>query len=155
LAAADGVVIRVENVDNSFAGKFVAIDHGGVVSRYLHNLENLVTVGQMVTRGQKIALVGQTGTTGTGQPHLHFDVKLDAETFDEYRRRFGTPSPGYLDPGSLGVGVPAESLVAGAIYAPHVRESSLGRGVKFYAAVGALGIIALGVGVGFLVKTLR
>ena len=55
-------------------GNTVAIDHGdGYVSKYGHNLTNLVSVGDKVESGQVIALVGNTGKS-TG-PHLHFEVQ--------------------------------------------------------------------------------
>lgn len=55
-------------------GNTVVIDHGdGYISKYGHNLTNLVSVGDEVESDQVIALVGNTGKS-TG-PHLHFEVQ--------------------------------------------------------------------------------
>jgi murein DD-endopeptidase MepM/ murein hydrolase activator NlpD len=62
-------------------GGYTQIDHGqGISTGYLHQSRRQVAVGDRVTRGQLIGLIGQTGRA-TG-PHLHwtlnwFEVKLD------------------------------------------------------------------------------
>jgi len=54
-------------------GSLIEINHGdGYVTRYGHNQRVLVAVGQTVTRGQAVALMGSTGRS-TG-PHVHFEV---------------------------------------------------------------------------------
>ena len=71
LAAAGGVVVTQEL--HPEYGNMVEIDHGnGVITRYAHASRVLVHRGDVVRRGQKIALVGTTGRS-TG-PHLHFEV---------------------------------------------------------------------------------
>jgi murein DD-endopeptidase MepM/ murein hydrolase activator NlpD len=73
-AAASGKVIFAD-VHPAY-GKMLEIDHGnGLVSRYAHCSSLLVKEGDLVIRGQRIAMVGTTGRS-TG-PHLHFEVRLN------------------------------------------------------------------------------
>jgi len=60
-------------------GNLVEVDHGGgLVTRYGHNAQNLVSAGEHIQAGQPLALVGNSGRS-TGA-HVHFEV-----------RRFGKP----------------------------------------------------------------
>ncbi|MEP4888516.1 MAG: M23 family metallopeptidase [Aliiglaciecola sp.] len=54
-------------------GHLVEIDHGnGLITRYGHNQGISVKIGDVVTKGQKIALMGSTGrSTGV---HVHYEV---------------------------------------------------------------------------------
>lgn len=62
-------------------GNLVEVSHGnGISTRYGHNERNLVTVGQMVTRGQPLSLMGSTGRS-TG-PHVHFEVLRGGHQID-------------------------------------------------------------------------
>jgi len=71
LAAADGTV-RFAGWNGGY-GYCIIIDHGsGIQTLYGHSSKLLVSSGQKVSRGEKIALVGTTGTS-TGN-HLHFEV---------------------------------------------------------------------------------
>lgn len=57
-------------------GQLVEVNHGnGYVTRYGHNKTNLVAVGDRVTKGDVIALMGNSGRS-TG-PHVHFEVLKD------------------------------------------------------------------------------
>jgi murein DD-endopeptidase MepM/ murein hydrolase activator NlpD len=65
-------------------GKLVEINHGkGYVTRYGHNKENLVQVGDTVKKGQVIAKIGTSGRS-TG-PHVHFEVLLNGHAVDPRR----------------------------------------------------------------------
>lgn len=62
-------------------GQLVEVNHGnGYVTRYAHNLSNLVSVGDKVERGQIIARLGDTGRA-TG-PNLHFEVLHNGRAVD-------------------------------------------------------------------------
>ncbi|HML37037.1 MAG TPA: peptidoglycan DD-metalloendopeptidase family protein [Bacillota bacterium] len=79
LAANAGTVIKA-GWNNSY-GNLVMIDHGGgIVTLYAHNSKLLVSTGDVVSRGQVIALVGSTGDA-TG-PHIHFEVRVNGEYQD-------------------------------------------------------------------------
>jgi murein DD-endopeptidase MepM/ murein hydrolase activator NlpD len=74
LAVGAGVVIW--SGERYGYGQLVEINHGnGYVTRYAHNVDNLVAVGDTVRRGQVIARMGDTGRA-TGA-NLHFEVLLN------------------------------------------------------------------------------
>lgn len=72
-ATADGVVTYAGW--QSGYGRLVKIQHEfGIETRYAHNSRLHVSVGERVSRGQKIADMGNTGrSTGT---HLHYEVRV-------------------------------------------------------------------------------
>ena len=62
-------------------GNVIYVDHGaGVTTRYGHLSQIDVKIGQSVTRGQTIGLVGSTGRS-TG-PHLHYEVRINNQPVD-------------------------------------------------------------------------
>lgn len=72
VSANDGVVIYA-GWHYSY-GNYVIVDHGGgIATLYGHCSKLLVSKGQEVSRGEKIALIGSTGYS-TGN-HLHFEVR--------------------------------------------------------------------------------
>ena len=78
-APASGVVIDVG--DYVLSGRTLLIDHGqGVVSAYFHLDTALVSKGDIVKVGERIARVGSTGLA-TG-PHLHYGLYLHGKDVD-------------------------------------------------------------------------
>lgn len=76
LASGSGTVVK--SYYSSSYGNYIAIDHGGgVVTGYAHMNKRLVSVGQTVSAGDKIGLIGSTGIS-TGN-HLHFEVYVDGK----------------------------------------------------------------------------
>jgi murein DD-endopeptidase MepM/ murein hydrolase activator NlpD len=73
-ATANGVVVFVGL--KGMLGKVVVLDHGhGISTRYGHVDKALKKTGEKVTRGEEIALVGNSGRT-TGS-HVHYEVFLN------------------------------------------------------------------------------
>ena len=65
-------------------GNTVTIEHGfGIETKFAHASKLLVRTGQRVQRGQRIALVGNSGLA-TG-PHLHYEVHVKGRPVDPLR----------------------------------------------------------------------
>ena len=72
---------------NSISGNYIMIDHGnGISTLYAHLKTMYVSVGQKVSQGTVIALVGNTGSAVYPRPttsnpvagsHLHFETRLN------------------------------------------------------------------------------
>ncbi len=83
-AVAAGLVTAAGDSGAAGYGQMVEINHGnGLSTRYGHNEKVLVKVGDMVRKGQEIALMGSTGRS-TG-PHLHFEVLRNGVQVDPLR----------------------------------------------------------------------
>lgn len=77
-AAAGGKVSFVGTLDKY--GDFVVVRHDGdYLSVYAHTSRILVKKDQVVTRGEKIA---EVGSSGTDQPKLHFEIRQKSEPVD-------------------------------------------------------------------------
>ncbi|MBE8166811.1 MAG: peptidoglycan DD-metalloendopeptidase family protein [Shewanella sp.] len=74
LATSDGIVKLVS--EHPYAGNYIVVEHNEKYqTRYLHLSKALVKKGQKVSKGQVIALSGNTGRT-TG-PHLHYELHVN------------------------------------------------------------------------------
>ncbi len=74
IAPADGRVEKVAN--HPTAGRYIVVRHdNGYQTRYLHLSRPLVSRGDRVTMGERIALSGNTGRS-TG-PHLHYEILVN------------------------------------------------------------------------------
>ena len=83
VAARSGTVVY-SGWSTSGYGNLVRIRHGdGSETWYAHASRLLVSVGQYVNQGQRIALVGSTGLS-TG-PHLHFELHIGGIAVDPLR----------------------------------------------------------------------
>ena len=82
LGVASGVVIW--SGSRQGYGNLLEIDHGnGYVTRYAHNDELLVEVGDGITAGQIIARMGDTGRASS--PHVHFEVLYKGKHVNPYK----------------------------------------------------------------------
>jgi murein DD-endopeptidase MepM/ murein hydrolase activator NlpD len=80
-AVADGIVSWVGS--RGGYGGLVEVDHGnGYVTRYAHNKTIKVKKGELVNKGDVVALMGSTGRS-TG-PHVHFEVLRDGKHINPY-----------------------------------------------------------------------
>lgn len=78
IKAAESGTVLLAGVNGGY-GNCVIIDHGGGISTlYGHANKVLVKVGDVVVKGQQIALVGSTGVSNG--PHLHFEVRINGQT---------------------------------------------------------------------------
>lgn len=92
-AMANGVVAKSSNQSDGF-GVHVVLKHNNfpdldnpskkevLYSSYSHMSQSLVSVGDVVTKGQQIGLSGHTGTATT--PHLHFQLDNEKATYHPF-----------------------------------------------------------------------
>jgi len=78
-AAAAGTIIHAGWLGGY--GNLVVVDHGnGLATAYAHASVILVGVGQRVSQGETVSLVGSTGNSSG--PHLHFEVRVNGVAVD-------------------------------------------------------------------------
>lgn len=116
-AALEGFVSKIEVLNTGY-GNVVKLDHeNGLQTLYAHLSYSVVSLGQIITRGQMIGRSGNTGNS-TG-PHLHFEVRQDGVAVD--------PQP-LLDGNAIGE--------ADVITPEEHRENATGK-VRVVAELGA------------------
>ncbi|MDR3235642.1 MAG: M23 family metallopeptidase [Prevotellaceae bacterium] len=72
-ATLDGTVILA--AWTSETGYVIQLQHrNNIISTYKHNAKLLKKTGEMVTAGETIAIIGNSGETLTTGPHLHFEI---------------------------------------------------------------------------------
>ncbi|CZW24453.1 putative peptidase [Enterobacter cloacae] len=90
----DGKITRAEY--NSTMGYFVEVTgKAGVKTRYLHLNKILVTKGARVTRGDAIALSGNSGRSSG--PHLHYELVINNNPVNSLAFRTAAPADNKLE----------------------------------------------------------
>ncbi len=79
-AAQNGVVAYAGDDLKAFGNMLLIRHAGGWVTAYAYNERLLVKRGDVVRKGQTVALVGSTGTVT--RPQLHFELRRGKRTFD-------------------------------------------------------------------------
>ena len=78
-AAASGKVVYVGSGLRGYGNLVIVRHNSSFLSAYAHNSKILVKEGDTVTRGQKIA---ELGNSDADQPKLHFEVRLQGKPVD-------------------------------------------------------------------------
>ncbi|MDH5493720.1 MAG: M23 family metallopeptidase [Myxococcales bacterium] len=91
LAPAPALVAHISDEYNR-GGLKILLDHGeGLMTTSAHLARSLVEVGQVLRRGERMALSGYSGLDGLstfpfGVPHVHFNTWLDGVPVDPFPR---------------------------------------------------------------------
>jgi murein DD-endopeptidase MepM/ murein hydrolase activator NlpD len=129
LAIDQGIVIHVHSKDIGDAGIWAAVRHpSGITSRYIHLSRTFVEVGQLVQRGERIALSGDTGSRGL--PHLHLDLRAPAAMLPAIEATLGRPRSGWgpeMKP--FGHSIPGEPWIPVDAYRESVRTEAAAMGI--------------------------
>lgn len=130
-AVDNGTVSKAGFEDGGF-GNFVLIAHAWGESLYAHLESSSVSPGQVVGRGQVIAISDNTG--GSQGPHLHFGIRINPYQRTDGWGGFSDPLP-YLQPGAFSLPAyavdPANLVIAPSLAAPadqltNAKPSSMG-----------------------------
>jgi murein DD-endopeptidase MepM/ murein hydrolase activator NlpD len=79
-AAESGQVVYVGSALKGYGNLILLKHRGGWLTAYAHAQKTFVSKGQQIKKGQKIALVGSTGSVKT--PQLHFELRKKTRTLD-------------------------------------------------------------------------
>ena len=81
IATANGKV--VEQQFNDAYGNYIIIRHKyGFYTKYAHLDTTYVKEGSIVTQGQKLGALGNTGYSSG--PHLHYEIRINSQAIDPY-----------------------------------------------------------------------
>ncbi|MBI9067200.1 MAG: M23 family metallopeptidase [Salinivirgaceae bacterium] len=80
LAAADGVIIRVQKIKRGYGNNIIIHHENGYTTLYAHLSTIEVEKGEKIKKGEVIGKSGNTGLS-TG-PHLHFEVRFNEVPLD-------------------------------------------------------------------------
>lgn len=89
-AAADGIVAYADNGVRGYGNLVMIVHANGWMTLYAHNSRITVQPGYRVTRGERIALVGQTGIAHG--PHVHFELWEHGRAIDPAALMDGGPT---------------------------------------------------------------
>ncbi|MCP5373758.1 MAG: M23 family metallopeptidase [Hyphomicrobiales bacterium] len=99
LAVADGSVTRMTADLSSSGGIILSTRYGDLDVHYVHLGKILVKPGDVIKRGDVIALAGYTGQHRGSRPHLHFEVRRRDVNIDPYPNLwYGGGKPLAFDP---------------------------------------------------------
>jgi len=129
LAIDQGVVTHVHSQNTGDAGIWTAVRHpSGITSRYIHLSRVLVAVGQLMQRGERIGLSGDTASPGL--PHLHLDLRAPAAMLPAIEAAIGRPRSGWgPDMPPFGHSIPGEPLIPVDAYREIVRTEAAAMGI--------------------------
>lgn len=133
LAIFDGTITSVGSSGPCGVSLTLTSTDGDMRVTYCHLKHVVVPKGTVVSKGQRIAL---TGDTGAGSAHLHLTFRFKGKALSLYKALFGSPIttmenctgmmyrgfPGSTYGGETWYAVPGEPLVPGASYSARVAK---------------------------------